>query len=734
MPSMSDEEALGKMDRGMREAWRAYRAVVPGAHTSDALTVSVHLRGDVDAIRALGFEVCSVAGNVARGVLRFADVAAVAAHPDVLRISVGSQRTHELDTAVHDIVVRANAPVPAAGAPDGLWHVDPTSGVLTHTTSPTGTGVIVAVIDTGIDYTHPMFHRQLSPPQTRILEIWDQGLTPSVIGDCPPVSFLVSPNTYGVKFDSAAINASLASGTALPHRDCVGHGTHVAGIAAGGTIFPRAVGAPPVDGDARRVGVAPRADILVVKYLDVPETIHYFGTTTDVNASFRFRDAVMYCLRYAAGDPAAIPPRPRRPVVINLSLGFSGEAGDGLDEDTLWMDSVMNPAANTNVGVDTFPTGAVIVKAAGNDGRGALGARVVVPVTGSVTIPLNLIDTRTGTSQKRRRCTLSRFEPEISAWLWYHTPNGAATPVQCWLRLPFATSFGPVVDPGMMWEQKFRSRRPSPPLFVTSGSGHTATLDHGINPDVPLLHGGPPTVRRKLIELSVKPKRSGSDVLYHDGRYEVKVDAPAGTVIFVLGGVQSWGPSLNVRFEVGTQIQNPALPADPTALLPIDPAVIEITPRFRVVDGGGRHAITVASYRDSNHAIADSSSRGPMRDFTEPPTGPIAAKPDVAAPGVSIDSALSHDADQLIPAAARTPLFNAGARFHPLQGTSMAAPMVSGVVALMFQRLPGLNTNDVRTRLRSVTRPAVAPPPADPEAPFAYGAGMLDGRRSFNLP
>jgi hypothetical protein len=52
--------------------------------------------------------------------------------------------------------------------------------------------VIVAVIDTGIDFTHPMFMSQLTPTKkTRIKRIWDQGLTPASLSECPAQSLLL---------------------------------------------------------------------------------------------------------------------------------------------------------------------------------------------------------------------------------------------------------------------------------------------------------------------------------------------------------------------------------------------------------------------------------------------------------------------------------------------------------------------------------------------------------------
>ena len=112
-------------------------------------------------------------------------------------------------------------------------------------------------MDTGIDFTHPMFID--ASGNTRILRIWDQTLTPATIAECPPVRLPASNDTYGVEFDAAKIQGHLNGGAQIAHRDCAGHGTHVAGIAAGGTNFV------PVFGDAELVGVAPEADIIAVK-------------------------------------------------------------------------------------------------------------------------------------------------------------------------------------------------------------------------------------------------------------------------------------------------------------------------------------------------------------------------------------------------------------------------------------------------------------------------------------
>ncbi|MBR2407391.1 MAG: S8 family serine peptidase [Lachnospiraceae bacterium] len=189
----------------------------------------------------------------------------------------------------------------------------------------TGRGVLVAMIDSGIDYTHPDFRNE--DGTTRIAALWDQtagnGIgratkqredmeTPERILSEAGTAFVnLPPEGYldGVLYTRDRINAALMGertidgGSLVPESDLSGHGTHVAGIAAGNG---RASG-------GRYRGVAYESELLVVKLSGTQADP--FPQTTNLMA------AVDFCVRYAA--------EVGMPLSINLSFGNNEGAHDG---------------------------------------------------------------------------------------------------------------------------------------------------------------------------------------------------------------------------------------------------------------------------------------------------------------------------------------------------------------------------------------------------------------------
>ncbi len=111
----------------------------------------------------------------------------------------------------------------------------------------TGRGVVVAIIDRGIDAAHPGFQR--ADGSTRLLAMLDLTSDKGAKAE---------GNRYGVGtiIRKAAIDASLKAKTALPTADTEGRGTASAGLACGGGQGSK---------DLRYRGVAPAAHMLFVK-------------------------------------------------------------------------------------------------------------------------------------------------------------------------------------------------------------------------------------------------------------------------------------------------------------------------------------------------------------------------------------------------------------------------------------------------------------------------------------
>lgn len=164
-----------------------------------------------------------------------------------------------------------------------------------------GEGVLLAVLDSGINYRLPEFRRQNG--STRIRFLWDQTLLPAE-GRRPPEGF-----SLGVEFNSAQIDAALEADAGqqleqVPSADISGHGTAVAGIAAG---FREGA-----DGSGYR-GVAGGAELLIVK-LGTPDELSFPRTTE-----------IMRGVTWALNKALSMG----MPLVINLSFGNNYGAHDG---------------------------------------------------------------------------------------------------------------------------------------------------------------------------------------------------------------------------------------------------------------------------------------------------------------------------------------------------------------------------------------------------------------------
>lgn len=145
----------------------------------------------------------------------------------------------------------------------------------------TGRGVLIGIIDTGIDYTHPVFRND--DGKTRIRAIWDQTIQNG------PLPRWVS---YGSEYRQAEIDEALISEdpfSIVPSRDIDGHGTFLAGIAAGSRITSGTGAGDTFDigneGGENFIGAAPEADIAVVKLKPAKQYLReFYGVQPDAIA------------------------------------------------------------------------------------------------------------------------------------------------------------------------------------------------------------------------------------------------------------------------------------------------------------------------------------------------------------------------------------------------------------------------------------------------------------------
>ena len=178
-----------------------------------------------------------------------------------------------------------------------------------------GQGVYMAILDSGIDYTDPMF--RYADGTTKIAWLWDQGKRADAEkGEKPPQGFFT-----GVEYSRKMLNANLQKNSERLTTDVTGHGTNVAKIAVQG---------------------APESELIVVK-LDTAR-----GTYPSTVSLLR---AFTYVAKKSQAENV--------PVAINLSYGNTYGAHDGSSLLERFIDNITEVGRN------------VICIGAGNEGASA---------------------------------------------------------------------------------------------------------------------------------------------------------------------------------------------------------------------------------------------------------------------------------------------------------------------------------------------------------------------------
>lgn len=190
--------------------------------------------------------------------------------------------------------------------------------------SLTGEGVVLAFIDTGIRFADNVFRDESG--QSRIIGLWDQTLQSGT----PPEGL-----QYGSYYTKEDIDAALRSENPyaeIPSYDTNGHGTAMAGAAAGSVVTSARVtgGTVPLEDAAGNFyssyrGAAPRADIVVVKLREAKRPLRNFYNIPEDVPAYAESD-IMLGIKFAESFAETF----ERPVVICLGIGSnSGNHGLG---------------------------------------------------------------------------------------------------------------------------------------------------------------------------------------------------------------------------------------------------------------------------------------------------------------------------------------------------------------------------------------------------------------------
>jgi len=456
----------------------------------------------------------------------------------------------------------------------------------------------VGVLDWGFDYTHPMFY-DTAMTASRIRAVWDQyrqsGPAPSGYG-------------YGTEADVPGNIAAMGSDTANVYSYST-HGTHVAGIAAGGGA---GVGL---------TGMAPASELL-------------FATLMVDEA------AALDAFEWMAGIAEADGKR----LVINNSWGLpQWGTPDGTALSNQFID-------------DLSGDGVVFVSSNGNNGDS----------------DFHIDHTFSGPGDTLR--SRVQFYP-LSA-----NPNAWGQNLTLWGEP------GEAFSAGFLRTQGISNVVGASPMYHTADGPLVLDTIQVTNGDTIVydvaMEAAHPNNGRPFLQIRVRKGTSNLAVVLQASAENGRVHAWNHT--HLSNDVGNWGQDFQA--------------AQPTWLAG-DPYYGIQQPAC------GQSVIAVGAYSSEYLNSQGTEVGGSLAYFsTYGPTLDERLKPNVSAPGVNVESALSSFRDGSYSVTSTAELDGTTYDFGKLSGTSMSSPATAGVVALMLEANPNLTPGDVRTILEWTAR------------------------------
>ena len=538
------------------------------------------------------------------------------------------------------------------------------AGVARNLSGLSGKGVVVGIVDTGFDPRHPDFRD--ADGKTRVAWVLDLSRSPT--GKHPELerSFACdSAESPCAVYSAAELDDMIAADSKFLPRDAFGHGTHVASLAAGNGRSTN----PP-----KYSGVAPDATLVIVR-------------VTRSDSGSIFDPDVVLATRFIFDRADAL----EMPAVVNLSLGsdFGGHDGSAALERSL----------GTFVG-DSEP-GRAIVVAAGNSagvytnisksypGPFGIHTEVHVPRASEARVPILTPPVAGGTTRG-------------SVFVWIASRPGDA------LRVGLDDSDGevvPVLAPG---DSGSVERGGLTATVLNQESGDSSPIPAGVPGAVVVLDGSWPSGETFAVRL----EGHGSASLWVQSEGDLTPGANGTGALF---------PRALKEGTIG-------IPATGADLI----AVGATLNRSSWVDrnGLGVRIESFGSLEPKDDSAAFFSGVGPNA------LGQI--KPDIAAPGAFVIGAMSALVDPEL--SGGKGLFAGTATcgeqasclvvddFHAVtSGTSMAAPMAAGAIALLLQKDPTPTQRRLLALLQAGARRAGGNVPNKQQ----LGPGVLNVQRSL---
>jgi subtilisin family serine protease len=638
-------------------------------YSEDTYECLVSFQGNDDALKQAGAKIISSLpykdGRIARVAVAGKKLAAVAALSTVCKMAPVMNRDLDNDLGSES----TGATRLRVGTP-GNW--DPDRGF-------TGTGVVVGLIDSGIDWSHADFSDPVNGG-TRIQYIWDTTVT--TFGKTPADLFdgdLISGLNWGTVWTKAEIDGGTC--TEYDPTSSQGHGTHTSGTAAG-------------NGGATGLytGMAPNADIVLVKGL--------------TNNGILF----IYEMAKLLGKPCA----------VNMSYGpaypvhYECYFTDYFPQDPTDMDGQWIDALNQYYGGGHIP-----VKSAGNIGHW----NTYTDLSGG-DYPKKEGGYHWGTKMLSKT-SHSFIVPDYDAlWHeWWGMSPGYGDVADLilggWLERPGNVI---VTDPyGDSYEFVFGELN----VFFTSDYN----LVYGWISDIPEANGA------YIAYFEIYPiygyyGYSGVAVSPTMGKWKLALAPQSAGNAHADFWISDWNLYYDYIYpgidwwtdDIYTTFTNPNVHMNVHSSYIVDEGAtpFEITVGAWTTrqgwDSTNGHSYTYTKKPKLN-TIADFSSPGPARDHFK--------KPDIAAPGQIVLSSLSSTSGV-------DPVYITPDNAHQaMSGTSMAAPHATGGIALLLQKFPGLTVDQVRSKLANWATKDVKTRTIGKNG---FGAGKLNVTKLASLP